>query len=81
MGYVVMCIFYGIPIAVFLFFVISLYRYLYARRKNRMEPDSFSAEEVQKRKSSLKLSAIMAGALVLVVIGLAVLLFMAIAFM
>ncbi|MCD8357111.1 MAG: hypothetical protein LUE11_11170 [Clostridia bacterium] len=82
MGYVILCIiFYGIPIAALLFFIISLYRYLYAKGKNKTEPNSFSAEEMEKRKSSLKLSSVIAGVLALVIIGLAVLLFMAIAYM
>lgn len=82
MGYVIfLCIFYGIPIGTLLFFIISLYRYFYAKRKNKREPGSFSPEEMQRRKSLLKVSGVMAGVMAAVVIGLAVLLVMSIAYM
>lgn len=82
MDYVVfLCIFYGVPIGTLLFFVVSLYRYLYAKRKNKTEPGSFSPEEMERRKSFLQVSGVMAGVLAVVIIGLAVLLVMSIAYM
>lgn len=81
MLYLTQFIFYGIPIALILFFVISLWRYCYARSENKREPGRFSAEEMIKRKSMLIVSAVIAGAAAVVVIALMLLLYTAVAFM
>lgn len=81
MIYLIQFIFYGIPIAALWFFFSSLYRYLSAKRKNKTEPDSFSVEEMKKRKLLLIVSSVIAGVLVAVVVAFAILLFSAVAFM
>lgn len=73
--------FFAIPMLIIAFFGVSIYRYLSARRKNRIAPGAVLPEEMKKRKIQLIASAIIAGALVIVVIGFIALLFMAVAFM
>lgn len=81
MFYLIQCIFYGIPIAAILFLAISLYRYVHAKSANKKEPGTFSASEMKKRKILVIVSSVIAGVLALVVIGFAILLYTAVAFM
>lgn len=73
--------FYGIPLAAIVFFVVSVYRYVKAKRANKRQPGTFSEEEVNSRKLCMIVSSVIMGILVLIVVGLAVLLFMAVAYM
>ena len=75
MFYVVQGIFFGIPIAALLFFLISLYRFCNARKKN------VSKEEMKSRKMWLIVSSVILGVLAGVLLTLAILLYMAIAYM
>lgn len=81
MFYIIQFIFYGIPVAAICFFAGSLYRYFHAKSVNKKEPDTFSAAEMKKRKILLIVSSVIAGVLALVVIGFAILLYTAVAFM
>ena len=74
-------LFFSIPTIIIALFGVSIYRYLSAKRKNKLTPGAVSPEEMKKRKIWLIVSAIIAGALAVVVIGFIALLFMAVAFM
>ncbi len=74
-------LFFAIPTVILAFFGVSLYRYLHAKRQNKKAPDSFSSEELNRRGIFLAVTSIIAGALLLVVIGFTALIFMAVAFM
>ncbi len=74
-------VFYGVPLLVLLFFLVSLYRYFSAKRRNEAEPGAFSDEEMQRRKTLLKTSCTLVIILLAVLGGLAALFYMAIAYM
>lgn len=74
-------LFFAIPTIAIISFGISLYRYLAAKKKNKLLPGSFSSEELAKRKTALIIFSVIAGILTAVVIGIIVLLFTAVAFM
>ena len=74
-------LFFAIPLFALGFFGVSLYRYLYAKKANRKNPDTFSAEEIKNRKLLLVVSSVIVGVLVAIVIGIVILLCMAIAYM
>ena len=74
-------IFFAVPAILLVFFAISLYRYISAKRENEETPDTFSAEEIKKRKIILIVASIIAATLVAIVIGFIAMLFMAVAFM
>jgi len=74
-------IFFAVPALLLLFFGISLYRYISAKRENDETPGSYSIEEIKKRKIILIIASVIAGALIAVVIGFIAMLFMAVAFM
>jgi len=79
--YLMELLYISIPIASVVFFVWSLRRYLEAKRLNREEPDTVTADEVRKRKVILVESAVIMGVILSVVIGFVALLFLAIAYM
>lgn len=74
-------LFFGIPAILLLLFAISLYRYISAKKENREQPGTHSAEEIKKRKLFLIVFSVIAGVLAAVVIAFIALLFMAVAFM
>ena len=74
-------LFFAIPTLAVIAFGVSLYRYLSAKKKNKLFPGTVSAEEMSKRKKALIVFAVIAGILTAVVIGIIVLLFTAVAFM
>ena len=74
-------LFFTVPVGILVFFVISLCRYLSARKQEREIPGSVEAQDLKNRKAMLIVSAVMAGVLLVVTIGLIVLLYMAVAFM
>ena len=75
MVYVMQYLFYGIPIAAVLFFLISLGRYFDGKDKK------ITAEKMRLRKQLLVISSIIFGVLAAVVIAIIVLLYTAVAFM
>jgi len=75
MVYVMQYLFYGIPIAAVLFFLISLG--MYSDGKNK----KITAEKMRLRKQLLVISSIIFGVLAAVVIAIIVLLYMAVAYM
>ena len=71
----------GTPVAVLVLFVISLCRYLSAKKRNKAEPGRVSDTDLKKRRIMLIVSAALLGVLVAIVIALAALLSMAVAYM
>ncbi len=74
-------LFFAIPTALFAFLGVSIYRYASARKKNAREPGTVSPHELRSRKTALIVSAVLAGVLLLIVVGIVVLLYLAIAYM
>lgn len=74
-------LFFGIPAIVFVLFVISLVRFVAAKRKNKKIQGSFSESEIKKRKIMLIIMSVIVGVLAVIVIGFIALLFMAVAYM
>ena len=70
-------LFFGIPIAALLFFGIALYRYLAAKRR----AEDFDPQQIRTRKALLIAASAIVGVLLFSVIGVAALLFAAVAFM
>ena len=73
--------FYGIPAAALVFFAVSLFLFCHGRHQNKRTPGTVPAEKMRVRKILLIVSAVIAGVLLTVLLGLAVLLMMAVAFM
>lgn len=73
--------FYGIPASAVVFFAVSLFRYCHGKHLNKRTPETVPPEKMKSRKICLIVSSIIAGILAAVVIGFAVLLLMAVAFM
>lgn len=74
-------LFFAIPIAMILFFGISLYRYCSAVSQNKVNPGTFAPVEIKNRKTCLIVASVIAGVFAMVVLGFAALLFMAVAYM
>ncbi len=74
-------IFYAIPILAAVFFAVSLCAFCSARFKNKKVPGTYSEKQMWVRTVLLIISSVIFGALLLVVLGLAFLLMMAVAFM
>lgn len=74
-------LFFGIPAVVFVWFVISLIRFVSAKSKNKKMPGTYSDNEVKKRKIMLIILSVIIGVFAVVVIGFIALLFMAVAYM
>lgn len=74
-------LFFAIPAVILALFGVSLYRYIYAKRQNKKVPDSFTGEEINRREMYLVVFSVVAGILLLVVLGFIALLFTAVAFM
>ena len=79
--YLTAILFYSIPVAVIVFFVISLICFLHAKKKNRNMPNTYTDAQLKVRRLSLIVSSVIAGVLVAVVLTFVCLVFMAIAFM
>jgi len=73
--------FFAIPIILIVLFGISLYRYVSAKKQNKVTPGTFSDVEIKKRKIMLIVLSVIAGVLAVIVIGFIALMFMAVAFM
>lgn len=74
-------LFFAIPGILIVLFVISLYRYIFAKKQNKKVPGTFTPEEIKKRKTFLIVLSVVVGVLVVIVIGFIALLFMAVAYM
>jgi len=74
-------LYYIIPIAALFFFAVSLYRYSYAKYKNKRVPDTYSLEQIKTRKVVMIAAAVIVGIFAVVVLTFIGLLMMAVAFM
>ncbi len=74
-------IFYVLPITLIALFGVSLYRYIYAKKKNKIAPCTFSGGEIKERKISLIIFSILAGVFIAIFIGLIALMLTSISFM
>ena len=82
MSYIIsQVLFWLVPISAVVFFVVSLCMYLSAKRKNKREAGSVPENVLKARKIALIVSSVVFGLLLAAVIALALLLYMAIAYM
>ena len=81
LSYIISALYYIIPAAALIFFGISLFRYCYAKHKNKRTPGTYSEEQMKSRKIFLIVSSVIAGILAVVVLAFIGLLMMAVAFM
>lgn len=81
MLYFIQFLYFAIPVAAILFFIVSLCLFFSARKQNKLQPGSVSAQTLRKRKIMLIVSSVIAGVLAAIVIAFIALLYMAVAFM
>lgn len=79
--YITAALYFAIPTAALVFFIVSLILFITAKRKNKRAPGTYSEGQVRTRKICLILSAVIVGIMAAVIIGFMCLLFMAVAFM
>ena len=81
LSYLISILYYLIPLAALLFFIISLSLYLEAKQKNKIVPGTYTSEQMKSRKICLIVSSVIAGVMAVVVIAFIGLMMMAVAFM
>ncbi len=74
-------LYFAIPVAAIVFFIVSLCLYLCGRKRSRLQPGSVSDRRLNFLKWLLIVSSVIAGVLAAVVIAFMALMFMAVAFM
>ena len=74
-------IFFVLPIAAIVFFIVSLVRYIMARSEAKQNPDAYWQQETKNRGVVLTIASIIAGIFVAAVVSVVVILFMAVAYM
>lgn len=74
-------IFFGSPIVFLVWFILSLCRYLIAKRQNKQCPGHFSADEIKQRKFMLILSGAVLGTFFLVVFSFIAMVYTSVAYM
>lgn len=74
-------IFYVLPFAGIVFFVVSLCRYNSAKKANKSSFGAVPEEEMKKLKTAFIVSSVIAGVLVVVAVGIVALILMSVAFM
>lgn len=70
-----------IPTVAFVGFLVSLFMYLYAKRKNKRAPGSYSERQMRYRGYMLGVFSVIAGAMLIAIVALVILLYTAVAFM
>ena len=80
-GYLVYALFWGLPIFSVLWFAVSLYRFLIAKRRIKRGRQQYSAAEMKRRKIQLIISSVLFGVVALIALSLFALLLLAVAFM
>lgn len=70
-----------IPTVAFVGFLVSLFMYLYAKRKNKRAPGSYSERQMRYKGYILGVFSVIAGAMLIAIIALVILLYTAVAFM
>ena len=81
MFYLSQFLIYALPVAAVVLFIISLVRYIRARRANRRAPETYSKWQMTSRLVWLIVTGAIMGAMVLMIVGFMLLLLMAVAFM
>ena len=74
-------LFYAIPLLSLALFVLSLVRYLLARRANKITPGRFSPQEIKKREITLLIFMFIVGVFLAIIVGCVALLALAVAYM
>jgi hypothetical protein len=74
-------LYFSIPAITLVLFVVSLYKYLSAKKANKKSPGTINDEALKRRKTMLIVTSVIFAALVAVIIGFISLLFLAVAFM
>ena len=77
----IMFLFFGIPAAAIVFFIVSLCLYCSAKRKSWKQPGSVVVRRLKNYKIMLIVSSVIVGVLLSVVLGFIVLISMGVAFM
>lgn len=70
-----------IPMVAFVGFLVSLFMYLYAKRKNKRAPGSYSERQMRYKGYILGVFSVIAGAMLIAIVALVILLYTAVAFM
>lgn len=78
---IVEALYYILPAAALIFFGVSLFRYLFARHKNKQNSDAYSPGQMKSRKICLIAASVIAGSMAAVVIAFIGLLMLAVSFM
>ena len=81
MFYLLQFVTYALPVAAVALFIVSLVRYIRARRANRRAPDTYNKRQMTDRLVWLIVTGVITGVMVLMIIGFMLLLMMAVAFM
>ncbi len=71
MSYIIL---FGIPIAIIIFFIVSMVMYCLAKKRNDNIPGSYSRAQMIVRLTLFIVSSVMAAILLLIVIGITILL-------
>ena len=74
-------LFYAIPAALIILFLVVRNRYKSAKKQNEAFPGTDSDEEIKRRKIVMIIVGVIGGAIITVVVGFTALLFLAVAFM
>ena len=72
---------YALPIAAVVLFVISLVRYVCARRANRRAPETYNKRQMTDRLVWLIVTSVIMGVMVTMIVGFICLMMLAVAFM
>jgi hypothetical protein len=70
-----------IPTGALVGFFVSLFMYLYAKRKNKRVPGSYSERQMRNKGYILGVFSVIAGAMVVAILALVILLYTAVAYM
>ena len=79
--YLIQFLTYALPAAAVVLFVISLVRYIRARRANRRAPDTYNKWQMTSRLVWLVVTGAITGTMVLMIVSFVLLLMTAVAFM
>ena len=73
--------FFAIPIILVIYWGLSIYRYVTAKKQNKVVPGTFSDAEIKKRKIRLIILSVISVVFLAIVIGFIALIYMAVAYM
>ncbi|MBQ8858720.1 MAG: hypothetical protein IJ012_02905 [Clostridia bacterium] len=74
-------LFFGIPLLLLVLYAVCIFRYVRAKRANRLVIGAYSDVEVRKRRNAVVVLSVVIGVMLAAVVGFVLLLYMAIAFM